>query len=114
MGRIGRIGNWLGWVFSLLQGRCVGSNNGCSRLRRSSSCYNASCPWSIAVPAGCSNTHPKTDTDAYWDDDRKDGQDDDANDSSCNDTTNYRMIRKESEIKSSTTDTHLEHEKANN
>ena len=69
-----------------------------------------SCPRSIAVSAGCSNTHPKTDTDAYQDKDWKDDENDEANDSSCNNTTNYRMIRKESEITSSVTDICLPHE----
>ena len=108
LNRVGRISNWLGWVFSLLQGRCVGSSNGCSRLRRSTSWYNTNCPQWIDVPADLSNTHPKTDTDAYRDENRKDSEDDEGNDSSCNDTTNYRMIRKEGGINSSDIDTHLE------
>ena len=106
--RIRRESNWLGRAFSLLHGRCV-SNNCRSSLWGSSSRDN-SCPQSIAVPADCSNTHPKSDTDAYRDEDWKNDEDDEGNYSSCNNTTNYRMIGKESEITSSATDICLQHE----
>ena len=71
---------------------------------------NTSCPGSISVPAGLSNTHPTIDTNAYRDEDWKGDEDDEGNYSSCNDTTNYRMIRKESEITLSATDICLQHE----